>query len=55
MTLKVGLLAAAAVVALVGVARADDSDKFLVRGDATKVLMEQNQINVATALQMGNR
>ena len=30
-------------------AYADDSDKFVVRGDATKVLMEQNEINVATA------
>jgi uncharacterized protein GlcG (DUF336 family) len=32
-----------------GATHADDSDKFVVRGDATKALMEQNQINVATA------
>ena len=49
MKLSVGLLAAAAATTLVGAARADDSDRFVVRGDATKVLMEQNQINIATA------
>ena len=49
MKLCIGLLAAAAAVAMAGPARADDSDKFVVRGDATKVIMEQNQINVATA------
>ena len=49
MKIHVGLLAAAAVVALAGPGRADDSDKFVIRGDATKVIMEQNQINVATA------
>jgi uncharacterized protein GlcG (DUF336 family) len=49
MKLRVGLLAAAAVVALAGPGRADDGDKFVVRGDATKVIMEQNQVNVATA------
>jgi uncharacterized protein GlcG (DUF336 family) len=49
MKLCVGLLAAAAAVALAGPGRADDSDKFVVRGDATKVIMEQNQVNVATA------
>jgi uncharacterized protein GlcG (DUF336 family) len=54
MKLKIGLLAAAAaVLALAGFARADDSDKFLVRGDASKVMMEQNQINVATAEAIG--
>ena len=53
MTMKISLLAAAAVVALAGFARADDSDKFLVRGEASKVLMEQNQINVATAEAIG--
>jgi uncharacterized protein GlcG (DUF336 family) len=47
------LLLATAIVALSSGARADDSDKFLVRGDATKVLMEQNQINVATAEAIG--
>ena len=49
MKIYVGLLAAAAAAALVGPSRADESDKFVVRGDATKVIMEQNQINVATA------
>src|SRR5580692_3407789 len=49
MTLCVGLLIAAAVMAQAGPGRADDSDKFVVRGDATKVIMEQNQVNVATA------
>ena len=37
----------------VGAALAEDSDKFVVRGDATKVLMEQNQINIATAEAIG--
>jgi uncharacterized protein GlcG (DUF336 family) len=45
----IGLLAAAAVTAIAGAGRADESDKFVVRGDATKTIMEQNQINVATA------
>jgi hypothetical protein len=52
MKLNIGLLTATAIV-LVGAARADDSDKFLIRGDATKVMMEQNQINVATAEAIG--
>jgi glc operon protein GlcG len=45
----IGVLAAAAAVALGGASHAADSDKFLVRGDAAKILMEENQINVATA------
>ena len=49
MNFYVGLLAAAAVTALVGASQAAESDKFVVRGDAAKVLMEENQINVATA------
>ena len=49
MKITVGLLAAAAVTAWVGTSVAADSDKFLVRGDAQKVLMEENEINVATA------
>ncbi len=53
MKMKIGLLAAAAVVVLAGFARAEDSDKFLVRGEASKVLMEQNQINVVTAEAIG--
>ena len=48
MKLYAGLLVAAAA-SLVTPSRADDSDKFVVRGDATKVIMEQNQINVGTA------
>ena len=44
---------AAAVVMLAYGALADDGDKFLVRGEASKVLMEQNQINVATAEAIG--
>src|SRR5436190_22707045 len=49
MNFYVGLLAAAAVTALVGASQAAECDKFVVRGDAAKVLMEENQINVATA------
>jgi outer membrane protein W len=49
MNFYVGLLAAAAVTTLVGAGQAAESDKFVVRGDAAKVLMEENQINVATA------
>jgi uncharacterized protein GlcG (DUF336 family) len=49
MKLSIGLLAAAAVTTLVGASLAAESDKFVVRGDATKVILEQNQINVATA------
>jgi uncharacterized protein GlcG (DUF336 family) len=49
MKIIVGLLAAAAVTALAGASLAAESDKFLVRGDAQKVLMEENEINVATA------
>jgi len=49
MKLRIGLVAAAVALTSYRVAYADDSDKFVVRGDATKVLMEQNQINVATA------
>jgi uncharacterized protein GlcG (DUF336 family) len=49
MKIYVGLLAAAAATVLVGTGHAADSDKFVIRGDATKGMMEQNQINVATA------
>ena len=49
MKLYVGLLAAAAVTALVGASGAAESDKFVIRGDAAKILMEENQINIATA------
>ena len=49
MKFYVGLLAAAAVTALVGAGRAADSDKFLVRGEAAKIIKETNEINIATA------
>jgi uncharacterized protein GlcG (DUF336 family) len=49
--LYVGLLAATAATALIGVGtgRAADGDQFVIRGDATKTILEQNEINVATA------
>ena len=47
--LYVGLLAAVAATALVNVSRAAESDSFVIRGDATKAILEQNEINVATA------
>ena len=53
MKISVGLLAAAAVMTLAGASLAADSDKFLVRGDAQKVLMEENELNVATAEAIG--
>jgi glc operon protein GlcG len=53
MKITVALLAAVAAVALVGPSRADDSDKFLVRGDSQKLILEQNEINVATAEAIG--
>src|SRR5438105_1295754 len=43
----------AAILLLGAAAHAEDGDKFLVRGEASKVLMEQNQINVATAEAIG--
>jgi glc operon protein GlcG len=50
----VGLLAAAAATVLVGAnpigtSWAADGDQFVIRGDATKAILEQNEINVATA------
>jgi glc operon protein GlcG len=53
MKCHVGLLAAAAVAALAGPGRAADGDQFVIRGDATKTIMEQNEINVATAEAVG--
>lgn len=53
MKTSIGLLAAAAAITLGVGARADDSEKFLIRGDAAKVMMEQNQLNVATAEAIG--
>jgi uncharacterized protein GlcG (DUF336 family) len=49
MKVCLGLVVTVIALALNGATYADDSDKFVVRGDATKALMEQNQINVATA------
>jgi glc operon protein GlcG len=49
MKLHVGFAAAAAVVAMIGAARAADGDQFLIRGDATKGMLEQNMLNIATA------
>jgi glc operon protein GlcG len=54
MKLTVGLLAAAAAMALagptfVGSSLAAEGDNFVIRGDATKAILEQNEINVATA------
>jgi glc operon protein GlcG len=48
MKLYVGLLAAATM-ALVSPALAADGDNFVIRGDATKTILEQNEINIATA------
>ena len=55
MKLYVGLLAVAAATALIGVgaSRAADGDQFVIRGDATKTILEQNEINVATAEAVG--
>ena len=54
MKLHVGLLAAAAATALTGLmgagpSRAEDGTQFVIRGDATKAILEQNEINIATA------
>jgi glc operon protein GlcG len=49
MKLCIGLLAAVATTAFVSASAAADNDKFLVRGDAAKVLLEESEINVATA------
>jgi glc operon protein GlcG len=51
MKLCIGLLAATAAMSLValGTSRAAEGDNFVIRGDATKTILEQNEINVATA------
>jgi uncharacterized protein GlcG (DUF336 family) len=51
--LTVGLLAAVAITALAGTSWAADGDQFIIRGDATKTILEQNEINVATAEAIG--
>jgi glc operon protein GlcG len=50
-TMKVyaGLLAAAVLAVSLGASRAADGDGPVIRGEASKVLIEQNEINVATA------
>ncbi len=53
MKLYVGLLAATAAMALAGPSRAADGDNFVIRGDATKAILEQNEINIATAEAVG--
>ena len=47
------LTAAAAVTVCVSAAVAADADRFVIRGDAAKQLLEQNSINVATAEAIG--
>jgi uncharacterized protein GlcG (DUF336 family) len=54
MKLHVGLLAAASATVLMGLtgvgpSRAEDGTQFVIRGDATKTILEQNEINIATA------
>lgn len=47
------LTAAAAVTVCVSAAMAADADRFVIRGDAAKQLLEQNSINIATAEAIG--
>lgn len=47
------LTAAAAVTVCVSAAMAADADRFVIRGDSAKQLLEQNSINVATAEAIG--
>ena len=49
MRLYVGFPAAVATAAMIGAAIAAEGDKFLIRGDATKQMLEQNMLNIATA------
>jgi len=49
MKLFMAMTAAAAATVLVGTAMGADGDKFVIRGDAAKQLLEQNSINIATA------
>ena len=53
MKLRVALFVAAIVAASLGHARAADGDQFVIRGDATKTILEQDEINVATAEAVG--
>ena len=45
----VAFAAAAAATAMIGAAFAADGDQFLIKGDATKAMLEQNMLNVGTA------
>ncbi|MDE2473587.1 MAG: heme-binding protein, partial [Alphaproteobacteria bacterium] len=53
MKLYSGFTAAAAVVAIAGVATAAETGKFVQQGDAAKALLETNTINIATAEAIG--
>lgn len=53
MKIHSALTAAAAVTVCVSAAMAADADRFVIRGDAAKQLLEQNSINVATAEAIG--
>ena len=53
MKLYSGFVAAAAVVAIAGVATAAETSNFVQQGDAAKALLEQNTINIATAEAIG--
>ena len=53
MKLYSGFAAAAAIVAIAGVAIAAETGKFVQQGDAAKALLEQNTINIATAEAIG--
>jgi len=45
----VGFAAVAGLTIIVGAALAAEGDQFLIRGDATKNMLEQNMLNVSTA------
>ena len=51
--LPAGLRVAAALAALLAPAWAADGDQFVIRGDATKTILDQDEINVATAEAVG--
>jgi uncharacterized protein GlcG (DUF336 family) len=52
--MRIGIVwLAAAAACLAGTAWAADGDQFVIRGEATKALTEQNEINVATAEAIG--
>ena len=45
----VGFAVVAAISGMVGAALAADGGQFLIKGDAAKIMLEQNMLNVATA------